>query len=292
MGNVVTIMNMKGGVGKTTVACHLAGVIARTQIDNRKRKVLLIDYDPQFNASQAYIPVTTYAELEKTGKTILSVLVEDDQKLNPYQLQVPGNETPPKIEAVVHRLFSYKDGRVLDIIASTLNLMYIALGKPETQTKPMEERFRKFILDCRKKYDLIFIDCHPAGSIFTKTSLGNSDHVIIPVMEQQYAIRGIGLMMEFIKSSTARKTKPIPHILFNLTNRTYKSKFERDIRKNEGLKPICLGKTLHYFKAFSDPNEGDGFVWNSGKPWSYEAYSNLYSVAQEIISIIYPEVRK
>ena len=57
MGVVFTVMNMKGGVGKTTIACHFAGMAAREPLGRATAsKVLLIDYDPQFNASQAYLP--------------------------------------------------------------------------------------------------------------------------------------------------------------------------------------------------------------------------------------------
>ena len=49
MGVVITVMNMKGGVGKTTVAMHLAGAAARYVFNNKHRNVLAIDYDPQFN---------------------------------------------------------------------------------------------------------------------------------------------------------------------------------------------------------------------------------------------------
>jgi len=56
VGIVITVMNMKGGVGKTTVSMHLAGVFARYMIGNKPRKILAIDYDPQFNLSQAFLP--------------------------------------------------------------------------------------------------------------------------------------------------------------------------------------------------------------------------------------------
>ena len=62
---------MKGGVGKTTVTMHLGGIISLYEFGGFRRKVLLIDYDPQFNLSQAFIPAKTYFELEKNGKTIL-----------------------------------------------------------------------------------------------------------------------------------------------------------------------------------------------------------------------------
>lgn len=194
MGIVVTVMNMKGGVGKTTVTMHLGGIISKYQI-RKQRKVLLIDYDPQFNLTQAFIPPKKYFKLEEERNTTISILLDDETDLDPYHLQVPGNEIPPKVSDL-----AYKIDNNLDIIPSTLDLMYLALGQPEKKIKSVEERFYKFITECRNNYDLILIDCHPAGSVFTKTSLSSSDHVIIPVAPQNYAFRGIGLMLRFIKS--------------------------------------------------------------------------------------------
>jgi chromosome partitioning protein len=180
MGTVVTVMNMKGGVGKTTVSMHLGALCARFRVNGRTAasRVLLIDYDPQFNLSQALLPAATYFKQEADKKTTLSILLDDDSNLNPYQLQVPGNHNPPKVSEIAVRIHSNTSGH-LDFIPSTLDLMYVALGQTEVQSKPIEERFEKFIDECRGLYDIVIIDCHPAGSIFTKTSLRNSDHVII-----------------------------------------------------------------------------------------------------------------
>lgn len=291
MGTVVTVMNMKGGVGKTTVAAHLAAAFGRRRINDKWHKVLLMDYDPQFNASQAFISPSVYFELEKERKTSLSVLVEDEENLDPYKLQVPGNETPPNLDDVVHKLYSGTHDNCLDIVPSTLDLMYIALGEFERRTKPMEERFTKFIDECRSKYDLIFIDCHPAGSIFTKTSLSNSDHVIIPVLDQSYAVRGIGLMMKFIAAKKKGTKGPTPHILFNMTIQGVTSETEEYIRAQSEFHDICMDNTLHKFKAFADPAGGRGFAWNSGKPWSDTAWHNVYQIALEFIKRIEPEVK-
>jgi len=175
MGIVITVMNMKGGVGKTTVTMDLAGAAARFKLNNTPRKVLAIDYDPQFNMSQAFLPAKTYFSLEKQRKTTLSVLLDDETNLDPYQLQVPGKHTPPKVADIATRIYNYTNAH-LDLVPSTLDLMYVALGQATTQTKPIEERFQKFIAECRSIYDLVFIDCHPAGSLFTKTSLRNSSY--------------------------------------------------------------------------------------------------------------------
>lgn len=281
MGIVITVMNMKGGVGKTTVSMHLAGVFARYMIGNKPRKILAIDYDPQFNLSQAFLPAKTYFALEKERKTTLSILLDDESNLDPYKLQVPGNHTPPKVANVATRVYSYTNAH-LDLIPSTLDLMYVALGQATTNTKPLEERFQKFIAECRSAYDIVFIDCHPAGSLFTKTSLRNSDHVLIPVAPQRYAQRGIGLMMNFIAKKAVGEASPQPHILFNVVPRTGVTLQETEIRANADYAPYCMTNTLKKYRVFSEPEGGAGFVWVSGKPYSTEALRNLIAVAREL----------
>lgn len=282
MGVVITVMNMKGGVGKTTVATHLAGILSRYRINNIPRKILAIDYDPQFNMSQSFLPAQQYFDLEKQKKTTLSILLDDDSDLDPYHLQVPGNHIPPKVADIATRVYDYQIA-YLDIVPSTLDLMYVALGQATMQTKPIEERFKKFIDECREIYDVIIIDCHPAGSLFTKTSLRNSDHVLIPVMPQRYAVRGIGLMMNFISAKKAGEKSPQPHILFNATPRVGISSQETEIRADKKYGQFCMVNTLRKFKAFGDPEGGKGFVWNSSKPYSTEAFTALLRVAREIM---------
>jgi chromosome partitioning protein len=160
-------------------------------------------------------------------------------------------------------------------------MMYVALGHSAARTKPLEERFEKFIGACREEYDFVFIDCHPAGSIFTKTALQNSDHVLIPVAPQRYALRGIGLMLEFIAAKSLRGQPAMPHILFNLTPRDGVADEESQIRANPRYAGRCLNATLKEYKAFSEPADGSGFVWLSRKPWSTQAFRNLLTVASE-----------
>ncbi|MDH7452843.1 ParA family protein [Luteimonas composti] len=283
MGVVLTVMNMKGGVGKTTVAMHVGGALGLYKWkDKDVRKVLLIDYDPQFNLSQSYLASADYFPLEKSKKTILSVLQDDPKKLDPYKIQVPGSTNPPPVSSLARNIWKTALGARLDVIPSTLDLMYLALGKADSQVGVIEERFSAFIADCKSQYDLVVIDCHPAGSLMTKTALGNSDHVLIPVVPQKYAVRGIGLMLDFINAKKHGSNGPKPHILFNRVPRTGPTPEELEIRSNAKYKQYCLTNTLKNYSAFSEPQEGKGFVWLSSKPYSQQAKRNMQVVSYEV----------
>lgn len=272
---------MKGGVGKTTVSVNLAGILSRYNVaGSPPLKVLMIDYDPQFNLSQAYLEAKKYFQLEKLRKTTLAILMDDPTALNPYVIQVPGNHTPPTVPEITTNIDKTGNG-CLDIVPSTLDLMYVALGQATNNTAPIEERFQKFIAEARSIYDLVLIDCHPAGSLFTRTSLTNSDHVLIPVMPQKYALRGIGLMMDFIAAKKIGTKAPEPIILFNATARSGVSAEETSIRSNPKYGKYCLPSTLKRYKAFADPEEGAHFVWQSKKPHSTSAFLNLLAVARD-----------
>lgn len=282
MAVVITVMNMKGGVGKSTVAMHVGGALALQPrpTDGKSRRVLLIDYDPQFNLSQAFIGAASYFALEKAQKTVLSVLQEDPTQLDPFSIQIPGSMKPPAVSALARRCLNAKAGGYLDLVPSTLDLMYIAVGSASGSVATIESRFAKFITDARSHYDVILIDCHPAGSILTKTSLSNSDDVLIPVVAHQYAARGISLMKTFI-DAVRPMAPPRIHVLFNLTARTGVSRIETQLRADPHFSAHCLTKTLHRYQAFADPHEGNGFVWSSKKPYSTEAFRNVAHVAAE-----------
>jgi len=282
MGIVVTVMNMKGGVGKTTVASHVAGLVGRYRWKTGFKRVLMIDYDPQFNLSQAVLRSKRFFDLEKAGKTCLAVLQDIDDDLDPFQIQTPSSGTPPPIRDLVSPVWRTRGGVHVDILPSTLDLMNVAIGTATGDIQLVEKRFAAFVGECRREYDLTVIDCHPAGSILSRTSLRNSDHVLIPVAPQAYAARGVALMLRFIEVHGRGKATPTPHIVFNLTPRSGPiSAVEGEIRANARLGPYCLTHTLHKYKAFSEPAEGQGFVWASRKPYSSEAYANLWYFVDE-----------
>ena len=283
MGTVITVMNMKGGVGKTTICLNLGGLMAMYKIDGEYKRVLLIDYDPQFNLSQAMLDPTRYFKLEKKGKTSLRILQDDVKDIDPYSIQIPDTSVPPTPSSVIEPLLSSKSPETLDLVPSTLDLMYVALGSATGDISIIEKRWAQFIELCKQSYDVIMIDCHPAGSILTRTALASSDHVLIPVVPQAFAARGIALMRRFVQASTTPKTRPQSHILFNMIPRTGSApSVVSEIRQNRSLGKLCLEHTLNKYSAFAEPTGGEGFVWMSSKPYSTQAFFNLAAVKKEL----------
>lgn len=166
MGKIIAITNQKGGVGKTTTAVNLSASLAEAG-----QKILLIDFDPQGNASSG-------------------LLVEDspEEKKTVYDL-ICGNCTTEAciIKNVVEHL---------DLIPADMNL---AGAEAEFQDlDEMEQMLRNAIAGLKESYDYILIDCPPSLSVLTLNALTASDSVIIPIQCEYYALEGLSQVLKTI----------------------------------------------------------------------------------------------
>ncbi len=202
--HVLSFINLKGGVGKTTTAVAVAEMLAQ----NERKHVLLIDLDPQTNATVTLISEDKWAEMDKDGRTIAQ-LFED--RLNPHNV--------PKFDiekAIARQVSTINDGiSRLDLLPSSIRLIdlqdripMIALSGNFT-VNPLEilRAAIQPVIDC---YDYIIIDCPPSLGTVTKNGLRISTGYVIPTIPDIVSTWGIYQIVENVERFAQDIGLPIP----------------------------------------------------------------------------------
>ena len=165
MGKIIAVSNQKGGVGKTTTSVNLAACVA-----DAGKRVLLIDIDPQGNASSG-------------------LGLQAQEGLSVYQVIIGELETE---KAIVHTDFG-----TLDVLPSSIEL---AGAEIELVAMPGRETLlREALAPIKERYDYIFIDCPPSLSLLTLNAMTAADSVLIPIQCEYYALEGVGQLMNTLQ---------------------------------------------------------------------------------------------
>jgi chromosome partitioning protein len=165
MGRVIAVTNQKGGVGKTTTSINLAASLGKT-----RRRVLLIDLDPQGNA------------------TMGSGIDKDAQETTTYDVLIGA---APISQAIVQPAGGY------DLIPANVNLSGAEIELISIERR--ERRLREAVATVQANYDYILIDCPPSLNLLTVNALVAAQAVMIPMQCEYYALEGLSALMNTIR---------------------------------------------------------------------------------------------
>lgn len=164
LGKIIAVANQKGGVGKTTTAVTLSSLLA-----NKGKKVILIDADPQGNATSGV------GIQEKTEKSIYELLVE---------------------ETTIEEALIQTNIQNLKVCPSNINLAGAEVELVSMISR--EQRLKEKLEEIKKEQDYIIIDCPPSLGLITLNAFTAADSVLIPIQCEYYALEGLGQLINTI----------------------------------------------------------------------------------------------
>ena len=185
---VISLINMKGGVGKTTLATNLCDCLSR----RNQKKVLLVDIDPQFNSTQCLFSGDEYVEyISKDNDTIINIF---DDSIRTATSTVNGATQSDSRELKEIKPYKFKEN--FYILPGNLELFKINMPSGSGR----EYRLKKYLREINsiEKFDYVFIDTPPTPSVWMTSALIASNYYLIPVKPDPISFIGIDLLETII----------------------------------------------------------------------------------------------
>lgn len=237
MSVTVSLINMKGGVGKTTLAFNLAWYAAW----KANLRVLAIDLDPQSNLSQYFMGAQRYLQYLESGKATVVEIFEQFSSAKAGS----GSPTPIIPESVIYSLFEWEDDSLLHLVPARLELAW-TLKNPTEKSQLLPQ----FLAKVSANYDLILIDCAPTESILTTAAYRSSRYVAVPVKPEFLATIGLPLLARSLaefKMIHQDQDLDMAGIIFNGLRRTNKPP-----EQGKSIKDVTALAANHGWPVFSE----------------------------------------
>ncbi len=171
MGRLVVIANQKGGVGKTTTAINLAVALAQTKRGNSDLPILLVDLDPQGNATSGLTPPAELGGIRSSGKTIYEAIVG--------RIQI--TDAIRKIRESIYLLPSGSD-----LVGAEVELAAV---------EGRERRLKEILAPLRAQYSSILVDTPPSLGLLTLNAMVAADSILVPMQCEYYALEGLSALL-------------------------------------------------------------------------------------------------
>ena len=291
MGKVIATINLKGGVAKTTTTVGLAEFLA----SEFKKKVLVIDLDPQTNATIMLIGDEKWKELNNNNKTIASIFKSSLQNIN---TQLNSKKTSKKSlnnisiqECIQKNVSNVSSVKTLDLIPSSLDLIdiqedIITIPRGKFHANTPIDILKKQVLPIINDYDYILIDCPPNLGTITLNGLNIADTYIIPAIPDILSTYGIPQVISRIDEFSNVINRTIKPLGIVATRYREQSSTHRRI-----LEDLKQEKEAHLFKTIFIENDKMASAAEYAikintlrQKWGYEGqYDRFYNLAKEII---------
>jgi cellulose biosynthesis protein BcsQ len=231
---VLAVMNLKGGVGKTTISSQVFGAW-QGALGGR---ILLVDLDPQYNLTQTFFEMDVADASAAADKSVISLF--EKSRLHARDATSPAESwltlstdpfAPVPKEKLIHELMGEgSPGGRLDLISGQFEISKYAFASDPASLALIKEHFLQSIERYRSDYDLIVFDTNPNATFLTRCALEAADRVLAPMHADIYSLRGVRLLNQVIREQIAPEHRPDLSVLFNAVGRSEQSTFEADAR--------------------------------------------------------------
>jgi chromosome partitioning protein len=236
MAIIISTVNMKGGVGKTTLTVNLATSLVK----NHKKRVLVVDLDAQISATLSLMPPQEFAKLRKEKRTISSLI---NNQIQPSEKKLDINDVLKSYVCNLNGLDLLPgDIELYDEYLVSEMLHKKALKENNVQFESVWNNFERVLIKnilapVMDQYDFIIMDCAPGYNLTTRSGIAASDFYLLPSRPEPLSVIGIQLLQRRIKQlkENHKNTEPLPiqllGIVFILSGNTLLGRYYKQVMK-------------------------------------------------------------